>query len=215
MTRPPSAAAPDHRARPRRRGAALDRAILEATIAEIEVSGYADLSVERVAERARTGKASLYRRWPSKVELVMAAVYQVLPDPGAVSDTGNLRGDLLALLRSAADLFSGPAGTAIRGLLSDALRDPHLATRFRSYTRGRSAAIMQEIVARAGLRGELDPAAITLRQRDAGLSLLRFHLLTTASPLPDTVIVEIVDEVVLPLFRRPGGQLQGPNVHDR
>jgi AcrR family transcriptional regulator len=64
----------DHRTRPRRRGHALDKAILQATLVEIDMSGYAALSMERVAERARASKASLYRRWPSKVELVLAAL---------------------------------------------------------------------------------------------------------------------------------------------
>ena len=197
-----AAAAPssDHRTRPRRRGHALDRAILEATLLEIEDSGYAALSMERVAERARASKASLYRRWPSKVELVLAAVYGLLPDPASQIDTGTLRGDLLALFRNAAGLLAGPAGTAIRGLISDALRDPELATQLRSYTRGRSLAAMREVVRHATERGELPSGTITARQLDAGLSVMRFHFLIHGGPVPDHVIAEIVDEVVLPLL---------------
>jgi AcrR family transcriptional regulator len=190
----------DHRTRPRRRGHALDLAILKATIAEIEISGYAGLSMERVAERARASKASLYRRWPSKVELVMDAIYGLLPDPAEAADTGSLRGDLLALLRSAAEMLAGPGGTAIRGLISDALRDPQLADRLRSYTRGRSVAAMNEIVRRATDRRELGPGTITTRQLEAGLWVMRFHFLINGSPISDEVIVEIVDEVVLPLL---------------
>jgi AcrR family transcriptional regulator len=190
----------DHRTRPRRRGHALDLAILKATIAEIEISGYAGLSMERVAERARASKASLYRRWPSKVELVMDAIYGLLPDPAKAADTGSLRGDLLALLRSAAEMLAGPGGTAIRGLISDALRDPQLADRLRSYTRGRSVAAMNEIVRRATDRRELGPGTITTRQLEAGLWVMRFHFLINGSPISDEVIAEIVDEVVLPLL---------------
>jgi AcrR family transcriptional regulator len=200
----PNPAAPpgeDHRRLPRRRGRVLDAAILEATIAEIDEMGYANLSIERVAERARASKASLYRRWPSKVELVVAALYEVLPDPAATADTGSLRDDLLALFRTSAELFVGPAGTAIRGLLSDALRDPELATRFRAYTRGNTVRGMREVVRRAGERGELVAESISLRQLEAGLALMRFHFLTHDGPVPDEVIVGIVDEVVLPLFR--------------
>jgi AcrR family transcriptional regulator len=190
----------DHRTRPRRRGHALDLAILKATIAEIEISGYAGLSMERVAERARASKASLYRRWPSKVELVMDAIYGLLPDPAEAADTGSLRGDLLALLRSAAEMLAGPGGTAIRGLISDALRDPQLTDRLRSYARGRSVAAMNEIVRRATDRRELGPGTITTRQLEAGLWVMRFHFLINGSPISDEVIVEIVDEVVLPLL---------------
>lgn len=195
----------DHRTRPRRRGHALDRAILEATLTEIDLFGYAALSMERVAERARASKASLYRRWPSKVELVLAAVYGLLPDPAAAADTGSLRGDLLALFRSAARPLAGPAGTAIRGLISEALRDPELAAQLRRYTRGRSVAAMRDIVRQAMERGELPPAKITARQLEAGLSVMRFHFLVHGGPVPDQVIVEIVDEVVLPLLRAAAG----------
>ena len=196
----PVAPSGDHRTRPRRRGHALDKAILEATLAEIDMSGYAALSMERVAECAKASKASLYRRWPSKVELVLAAVYGLLPDPAAAADTGSLRDDLLALFRSAAGLLAGPAGTAIRGLISEALRDPELAAQLRRYTRGRSVAAMRDIVRQARERGELPPAMITARQLEAGLSVMRFHFLVHGGPVPDQVIVEIVDEVVLPLL---------------
>jgi AcrR family transcriptional regulator len=195
-----TAASQDHRARPRRRGQALDQAILKATVAEIELSGYAGLSMERVAERARASKASLYRRWPSKVELVMDAIYDLLPDPAVTADTGSLRGDLLALLRTAAEMLAGPGGTAIRGLISEALRDPEQAAQLRRYTRGRSLAEMREVVQRAMDRGELPPGTITERQLEAGLAVMRFHFLTHGAPVPDHVIVEIVDEVVLPLL---------------
>ena len=181
----------DHRTLPRRRGHALDMAILNATIAEIDLSGYAGLSMERVAERARASKASLYRRWPSKVELVMAAIYGLLPDPAGAADTGTLRGDLLALYRSSAEMLAGPAGTAIRGLVSDALREPELAAQLRRYTRGRSVAAMQEVVRRALERGELLPGTITARQLEAGLSVMRFHFLTHGAPVPDQVICRV------------------------
>jgi AcrR family transcriptional regulator len=203
----------DHRARPRRRGHALDTAILQATVAEIELSGYAGLSMERVAERARASKASLYRRWPSKVALVMDAIYDLLPDPAATADTGSLRGDLLALLHSAAEMLAGPGGTAIRGLISEALRDPGQAAQLRRYTRGRSLAEMREVAQRAMERGELPPGTITERQLEAGLAVMRFHFLTHGAPVPDHVLVEIVDEVVLPLLRAATGVERQPVRH--
>lgn len=191
----------DHRTRPRRRGTALDDAILQATIAEIDHHGYSDLSIERVAERARASKASVYRRWPSKVALVLAAVHHQLPDTAAAPDTGSLRGDLLALFLGAARQLSGPAGVAIRGMLGDALRAPELHAELRRYTRGRSVTALRDVLRRAGQRGDLTPESITPRQLETGMSVLRFHFLVHGAPIPDTVVVEIVDEVVLPLFR--------------
>ncbi len=193
----------DHRKRPRRRGAALETAILDATLTELSDVGYARLSVERVAERAGASKASLYRRWPSKVELVMDAVYHVFPDPASPPDTGSLRGDLLAVMRTVAEQLAGPAGQALSGVLSDALGDPDKARRVRSYTRGTSQVGMREIVRRAVARGEVDPAAVTERRLETGHALLRHHFITQGVPIPDHVIVEIADEVMIPLLGRP------------
>jgi AcrR family transcriptional regulator len=193
----------DHRKRPRRRGAALETAIIDATLTELSDVGYARLSVERVAERAGASKASLYRRWPSKVELVMDAVYHLLPDPASPPDTGSLRGDLLAVMRAVAEQLAGPAGQALGGVLSDALGDPDMARRVRSYARGTSQAGMREIVRRAVARGEVDPAAVTERRLETGHALLRHHFITRGVPIPDHVIVEIADEVMIPLLGRP------------
>jgi AcrR family transcriptional regulator len=191
----------NHRTRPRRRGGVLDVAILEAVLAEIERSGYQRFSVERVAERARASKASIYRRWPNRAELVTAAVLPLFPDPADQADTGSLRGDVLSFFTSVADILAGPAGTALRGLVSDVLRDPALAAQLRGYTRGRSLAAMRDLVTRAADRGELPSAAVTAQQLEAGLSLLRFYFLTHDGPVPDQVITEIVDEVVIPLLQ--------------
>jgi AcrR family transcriptional regulator len=189
----------------------LHSAILDAVLAELAEVGYARLSVERVAERAGASKASLYRRWPGKTELVMDAVYHVLPDPQSPPDTGSLRGDLLALLRAVAHQLAGPAGQALRGLLSDALRDDGRADQIREYARGSSQRTVREVVRRAGERGELDASSITTRQLETGHALLRFHFLTNGPPIPDSVIVEIVDEVVLPLLRIHGRSTSGPS----
>lgn len=189
--------------RSRRAGTALTSAILEATIAEVDRVGYANLNVERVAELASASKASLYRRWTGKFALVLDAIYHLLPDPSTPVDTGALRTDLLTTLRWGADQLAGPAGQAIRGIIGDVLRDPRRAAQFRARTRGNSQHVMRQIVGRAAARGELDAAAITPRQLDAGLALMRFHFLTNDGPIPDEVIVGIVDEIMLPLFGRP------------
>ncbi len=197
--------------RSRRDGTVLTSAILEATIAEVDRVGYANLSVERVADIARASKASLYRRWPGKFELVLDAIYHVFPDPSTLADTGALRTDLLATLRSAADQLAGPAGHAIRGVISDVLRDRRRAAQFRARTRGNTRQAMLRIVERAAARGELETAATTPRQLEAGTSLLRFHFLTNDGPIPDEVIAEIVDEIILPLF----GATTHPQASDR
>jgi AcrR family transcriptional regulator len=196
--------ASDHRKLPRRRGAELDAAILAATLDELAEVGYAKLTMERVAERAKTGKASVYRRWPSRMELVMDAVYHAMPDPDSPPDTGSLRGDLLALLRHNARLLAGPAGEAMRGLLGDALRDETRTDELRRYSHGAGRRTMAEIARRAVARGEISADAVTVRRLDVGQAMLRHQFLFHGVPIPDQVIVEIVDEVILPLFAGGG-----------
>jgi AcrR family transcriptional regulator len=89
----------DHRTLPRRRGPVLAEAILEAAIAELTEGGYANLTMERVAIKARASKASVYSRWPTRMELVMDVFYHLMPDPTSPPDTGTLRGDLIATFR--------------------------------------------------------------------------------------------------------------------
>ncbi|WP_020580377.1 TetR/AcrR family transcriptional regulator [Actinopolymorpha alba] len=194
----PGRPASDHRKQPRRRGAALNAAIFQATLDELAESGYAKLSMERVAERARAGKASLYRRWPTRAELALDAVRHAMPDPLTPPDTGSLRGDLLASMRFAATTLAGPAGEALRGLISELLRDRPQA--LAQYSQGTWERIMLAIARRAADRGEIDPSAVTPRRLEVGQALLRQHFLIKGTPIPDEVIVEIVDEVLIPLL---------------
>jgi AcrR family transcriptional regulator len=191
----------DHRTRPRRRGEVLNTAIFEAVIDELTEVGYARLTMERVAERAGASKASLYRRWPSRMELAIDAVQYLAPDPTSAPNTGSLRGDLLAWMRQTAGLLTGPAGEALRGLLGDALSDPSRTLELRRRSRGTSHRTMQEIAGRAVERGEIEVAAVTPRRLDVAESMLRHQFLVAGAPIPDHVIVEIVDEVLVPLFR--------------
>ncbi|MFI6294395.1 TetR/AcrR family transcriptional regulator [Nonomuraea sp. NPDC050790] len=193
----------DHRKRPRRRGEALHAAIFQATLDELAEVGYARLTMERVAERARTGKASLYRRWPTRIELVMAAVYSLLPDPSDVPDTGSLRGDLLALLRRTSAALDGAPGEAMRGLLSEALGDRGRAATLRESSQGAGRRMMHVVVGRAVERGEVEAGAVTPCRLDVGQAMIRQYFLFHGPPIPDALIVEVVDEVIVPLLGRP------------
>ncbi|MFG1702465.1 TetR/AcrR family transcriptional regulator [Nonomuraea sp. M3C6] len=194
----------DHRKLPRRRGEALSAAIYQATLDELAEAGYAGLTMERVAERAKASKASLYRRWPTRIELVMEAVYHALPTPESSPDMGNLRDDLVAMLRLTAKALAGPAGEAMRGLLGEALRGESPLSAMRKNSQGVARKLMEEVVRRAVERGEVDPEAVTPRRLDAGHALLRHHFLFNGPPIPDTLVVEIVDEVLVPLLKPHG-----------
>ena len=190
----------DHRALPRKRGQALETAILEAAFDELAEVGYANLTMERVAERARTGKASLYRRWPSRMELTLDAVRHSMPDPASPADTGSLRGDVLAFLRQSAGMLAGPAGQALRGLLGDALSDQERMRELRRRSHGTGVTAMTEITRRAVARGEIDPLTITPVRLEVAHSLLRQRFLFDGAPIADGAIIDIVDQAVMPLF---------------
>jgi AcrR family transcriptional regulator len=202
----------DHRKLPRRRGDALNAAIFQATLDELAEVGYAKLTMERVAERARASKASLYRRWPSRMELAMEAVYHAMPDLRSPQDTGTLRGDLLAMLRRIAELLDGPVGEALRGVLSDVVHDPDRTARLRQNSQGIGRKAMQEVLRRAVERGEIRSEAVTPQRLEVPQAMLRHHFLFLGT-IPDHVITEIVDEILVPLFRSPvdPGRGAGPS----
>jgi len=198
---------PDHRHRPRRRGPELYEAVFAAVRSELTESGYAALTVDAVAQRARVSKASLYRRWPGKRDLVLAAVQAAFPDPEEVRDTGSLRGDLLDFFLQVAAHLQGPAGPALRGILGDVLGDPASAAElYGAASRRRSAAQLRALLARATARGELPAhmaATVTTRQLEAGPAILRQHYLWEGHVSAE-LCAGIVDEVVLPLMRAAG-----------
>ncbi|WP_117211551.1 TetR/AcrR family transcriptional regulator [Allorhizocola rhizosphaerae] len=191
----------DHRKLPRRRGDALNDAIYRATLDELAEVGYAKLTMERVAERAKASKASLYRRWPTKMELVHDAVQHVLRGPMTPPDTGSLRDDLISLLRQSAEMLTGPAGEALRGVLTDALSDARRTAELRARSHGSGLRMVETIVRRAAARGEIDESAITPRRLEVPLALLRHHFLFHGVPVPGDVIGQMVDEILVPLFK--------------
>ncbi|WP_442543733.1 TetR/AcrR family transcriptional regulator [Arthrobacter sp. KN11-1C] len=190
----------DHRKLPRRRGAALNSAIFEAVREEIAESGYAGLTMDSVAERARASKASLYRRWPGRAALVLEAAYDAMPGPASTPDTGSLRGDALAILRLVAQQLEGAVGQAMRGLLGEALQNPAVAAEIREYARGNVAKIMRAIIEQAASRGECDPSVATETRIEAGPALLRQRFIFSGAPIDDEFLVHVVDEVMLPLL---------------
>ena len=185
----------------RRHGEALRQAILAAALAELTEAGYAGFSMERVAARAGTGKAVVYRRWPGRAGLVLEAVRRLRTNAG-IPDTGSLRGDLLAHLALTAELLAGPAGEALRGFIGEALvnRVPLAVLRGEG---GTEREAMITITGRAAGRGELDPAALTDLRLDTAQALLRQHVLMRGTPVAAEDLAAMVDEVLVPLLRSP------------
>ena len=145
------------RGRPRDPG--VDESILSSTLLLLGEVGYAQLTMEQVAARARVGKASLYLRWPSKVALVADAVQRLRPDlVPAIPDTGSLTGDMREFLRQLVRPRSA-AAAALPAVAGEASINPEMREAFR---RGVAPALVDSvrtIVQRAVDRGELPPTA--------------------------------------------------------
>ena len=185
--------------RTRRRGDALREAIYAAVLEELAEVGYPALSIERVAERARTGKASIYRRWPTRLELVLEAIDHVMPRYDDVPDTGNIRDDLLVVLRRIAAIMGSREGAAAKACVDGT--DDELARAVRERLLPPRKAMMLSILQRAADRGDIRPDAVTQRIAETGPMLLHGELLQRGAPITDQAVVEIVDEVLLPLLR--------------
>lgn len=186
----------------RRRGAELEAALLDAAIEELRAGGYAALTMDRVAHRAGTNKNAIYRRWPNRAALGVAAYRRMTASAPGPPDTGDLRGDLLEMLRRANTTWASPYGEIIRNLLAGATGDPELRALLHDHTGDNGGAPWLAILDRAVARGEAPPEARHPRVATAAVALLRNEYVTRGEPTaPDTTLVEIIDEVVLPLIR--------------
>lgn len=195
----------DARAPQRRRGAALESALLDAAWDELVEKGYDAFTIESVAERAQTARAVIYRRWATKPELVRAAIaHHGSREHVSAPDTGSLRSDLIELVRGTnrrrapllGIFMSARLGAfyAETGVSFADLRNELLAGR---------TSLIDQVFDRAVERGEADPAKLTPRVRSVTYDLFRHEVLMTHRPVPDDVIASIIDEIVLPLVR-PG-----------
>ncbi|MGC0416948.1 AcrR family transcriptional regulator [Embleya sp. AB8] len=173
-------------------------------MAELAEVGYAGLTMERVAARARTGKATLYRRWSSRAELAVEACKLRGVSEVDLPDTGSLRGDVIALLRQMSVKMASPLGGIMRGLLAETTHDPELARLIRERVHTMGPETIRFILERAVERGEVDRRILTSRRAAVATDLLRNEFLLFGAPIADEIIVDIVDEVYLPLVRKPG-----------
>lgn len=175
---------------------------MDATIEELREVGFAAMTMGSVARRAGAGKISVYRRWPDRVELAMAAAYRLIGEPPELLEPTTLREELLVVLRHAAQQMSGPAGEALRGIISESIGTDDV--RIAELSKGNGARLMREVVRRAVARGEpVDPDPALIRLQAPG-AILQHHLLTHGPPIRDAFVVSVVDEIAVPLLGRNG-----------
>jgi AcrR family transcriptional regulator len=194
----PSATSPARPVATRRRGAALENALLDAAWTELQSVGYAKLTMERVAERAETSRAVIYRRWPSRHELVIAALLHQQPTgTGRIPDTGSLRQDVLTIMRRAARRISDIGPATVVGLLNDLMADDASDTIIHQLAHGGGEVISQAL-AHAAARGEAREQ-VPERVARLPLDLIRHELILTHQPPSNETLQEIVDQIFLPL----------------
>ncbi|HZD01398.1 MAG TPA: TetR/AcrR family transcriptional regulator [Actinomycetes bacterium] len=185
----------------RRRGETLERAIFDAVVHQLQTVGYVGLTMEGIAACARTGKAALYRRWPSRDELVVDALEHTLPSLTDLADHGNLRDDLLDVLRKMAAMINSPTGCALRCLLAEIDRDHPFVRLVHERVLKPRKQLFHTVLQRAIERGEVRTDAIKPLVTEVGPAMLMQRFLAD-SAVPDAYVVSVVDDVVLPLLRR-------------
>jgi AcrR family transcriptional regulator len=186
----------------RRRGNALDEAILGAAWSELLDGGYADFTMEAVAKRAGTSRPVLSRRWQTRADLAAAAIASYFEkNPISVPDLGNVRDELAMLLQK----IAGRGMIAVVRVLFG-MRDYFVETNssladLRNELRKKlvDSGTVDEVLQRGIQRGEIDPNKLTKRIASLPLDLVRHEGFMTLNPVPKAVILEILDSIFLPL----------------
>ena len=183
----------------------VDEAILAAAMDLLAEVGYARLTMDQVAARARVGKASVYLRWPNKVALVAEAIQHRAAVVPEIPDTGELRNDMLVFLRALLRRKSAaePAVAAVSGEIAS---NPELRKAWRHGLTGALWACVRLIVERAIKRGELQAGSDVEMLSMLPLTLLQNWRLEHGRGPDDAVIERIVDQFYTPSpARRPAG----------
>lgn len=194
-------AAPQRDGGGRPRDATRDEAILDAAIAILAETGYERMTMDMVAVRAKAGKATVYRRWPSKGEMVVEAVARMkrsLVDLEQLADTGTLRGDLLALFRPQSVEQAEQKMRAMAGVAAMLAQHPALAEAGHDAIVAPWVAANRTLIERSRARGEANANAHVDTVAQIIPSLAAYRALIQRRPFDHAFLVEIIDGVLLP-----------------
>ena len=175
--------------------------ILAVTLRLLQEHGYDGLTVDAVASAARASKATVYRRWPSKAELVLAAFIEGVRQVAVVPNTGTLRGDLLKLGEVCCQHTVDHAST-VRAVLVEVSRHPALKEAMQSQFLDQRKALMQHVLQQAVDRGEIAESAITDELWDLLPGYLIFRGITSNPPPTRRTVKALVDDFMLPGLTR-------------
>ncbi|MDN3267462.1 TetR/AcrR family transcriptional regulator [Streptomyces sp. MA15] len=187
----------------RRRGAVLEQAILEAALEQLSTVGWNGLTMEGVAAGAQTGKAAVYRRWPSKEDLVADALRAALPEFDEAPDLGSVREDLLELCRRARDAMFSRPGCALRAVIHecDSAEAEHFHAVIVNGVIEPTLAKLREVVERGIERGEVRPDAANGYVFDIIPAMMMYRSKMCGSEWPDVDLEQMIDQLMVPLLR--------------
>ncbi|MET8429264.1 TetR/AcrR family transcriptional regulator [Nocardia sp. NPDC004860] len=179
-------------------------AILAATVDLVAERGYPALTMDAVAARANASKATIYRRWRNKAELIKAALDAHDAQQNAdIPDTGSLRGDLVAVLETLRDKASDQIAAMIEGLIAAMRHDPELAAALREHTENEELSPFHDALHRAIARGELPGDTDTELIHDVAEAMI-MRQLQIGAPFDTAFIDRLVDDVLLVLLQHRG-----------
>jgi AcrR family transcriptional regulator len=179
----------------RPRDARADVAIVEATLAEVAERGFSAATVESIASRAGVGKATIYRRWRGKEELLRFVASQV-SDVCAVPDTGSVRDDLRTIFEPMGDTLSETAvASLLPELIAEAARSDDIRRLMRSLAQERRDPAI-EVLRRAVDRGELDVGLEPATVVDLICGAVVYRRLVLGEHVERTDIVAIIDQAL-------------------
>ncbi len=171
------------------------------TLRLLQEHGYEGLTVDAVAATARASKATVYRRWPSKAELVLAAFIEGVRQVAVAPDTGTLRGDLLRLGQVVREQSRFHAST-IRAVLVEVSRNPALNDAMQHKFLDQRKALIQHVLRQSVERGEIDESAVSDELWDVLPGYLIFRSIIAGRPPTEATVQALVDDVLIPSLTR-------------
>lgn len=185
----------------RRRGEVLRDAVLDAAWEELRERGWAGFRIDGVAQRAGTGKAAIYRRWPNRAALAQDAAHHQAADAAPErASSGDLRQDLVNFLEDAGRYLEGPFGEAARGIFAE-LDPADRVGRGAGELTGPPVGIVADIVTRARGKGVLGAETPGNAVLNVGVVLVTYEYLASGRAPTQALVAEIVDTVWLPALR--------------
>jgi AcrR family transcriptional regulator len=175
--------------------------LLDVTLQLLQEHGYERLTIDAVAAMARASKATVYRRWPSKAELVLAAFIEGVRQIAVHPNTGTLRGDLLQLGEACREQASAQAGT-IRAVLVETSRHPALNEALQNQFLDQRKALIHQVLRDAVDRGEIDATVISDELWDVLPGYLIFRIVMPSRPPTRETVRTLVDDVLIPSLTR-------------